>query len=147
MQSIYIFTSNVLLSTTTTFKTYTTNVKTRSRRHFAKALSSWCGLEATCLTFEDPHFSLSEFHMRDCLCETFKICFPCLLAVTKTVCAEQCDGRCFGPYVSDCCHRECAGGCSGPKDTDCFVSHMGPFSDGFRPGLVSSVFCVRCVLV
>lgn len=42
-------------------------------------------------------------------------------AVTKTVCAEQCDGRCFGPYVSDCCHRECAGGCSGPKDTDCFV--------------------------
>lgn len=43
------------------------------------------------------------------------------LTVTKTVCAEQCDGRCFGPYVSDCCHRECAGGCSGPKDTDCFV--------------------------
>uniref|UniRef100_A0A8C5HWM1 Receptor protein-tyrosine kinase n=1 Tax=Gouania willdenowi TaxID=441366 RepID=A0A8C5HWM1_GOUWI len=41
--------------------------------------------------------------------------------VTKTVCAEQCDGRCFGPYVSDCCHRECAGGCSGPKDTDCFA--------------------------
>lgn len=46
--------------------------------------------------------------------------FPSL-TVTKTVCAEQCDGRCFGPYVSDCCHRECAGGCSGPKDTDCFV--------------------------
>ncbi len=45
-------------------------------------------------------------------------------AVTKTVCAEQCDGRCFGPYVSDCCHRECAGGCSGPKDTDCFVRHI-----------------------
>lgn len=43
------------------------------------------------------------------------------LTVTKTVCAEQCDGRCFGPYVSNCCHRECAGGCSGPKDTDCFV--------------------------
>ncbi|CAG5934113.1 unnamed protein product [Menidia menidia] len=42
------------------------------------------------------------------------------MEVTKTVCAEQCDGRCFGPYVSDCCHRECAGGCSGPKDTDCF---------------------------
>nr|XP_047914357.1 receptor tyrosine-protein kinase erbB-4 isoform X6 [Anser cygnoides] len=41
--------------------------------------------------------------------------------VTKTVCAEQCDGRCYGPYVSDCCHRECAGGCSGPKDTDCFA--------------------------
>uniref|UniRef100_A0A673C7G5 receptor protein-tyrosine kinase n=1 Tax=Sphaeramia orbicularis TaxID=375764 RepID=A0A673C7G5_9TELE len=42
-------------------------------------------------------------------------------SMTKTVCAEQCDGRCFGPYVSDCCHRECAGGCSGPKDTDCFA--------------------------
>ncbi|VCW49268.1 unnamed protein product, partial [Gulo gulo] len=41
--------------------------------------------------------------------------------VTRTVCAEQCDGRCYGPYVSDCCHRECAGGCSGPKDTDCFA--------------------------
>ncbi|KAI4872468.1 hypothetical protein NFI96_022937, partial [Prochilodus magdalenae] len=42
-------------------------------------------------------------------------------SLTKTVCAEQCDSRCFGPYVSDCCHRECAGGCSGPKDTDCFA--------------------------
>nr|XP_023836880.1 receptor tyrosine-protein kinase erbB-4-like [Salvelinus alpinus] len=41
--------------------------------------------------------------------------------LTKTVCAEQCDGRCFGPWVSNCCHRECAGGCSGPKDTDCFA--------------------------
>ncbi|KAG5214027.1 hypothetical protein JEQ12_009813, partial [Ovis aries] len=41
--------------------------------------------------------------------------------LTRTVCAEQCDGRCYGPYVSDCCHRECAGGCSGPKDTDCFA--------------------------
>uniref|UniRef100_A0A8C7GX37 Receptor protein-tyrosine kinase n=1 Tax=Oncorhynchus kisutch TaxID=8019 RepID=A0A8C7GX37_ONCKI len=48
--------------------------------------------------------------------------FPfCLSPVTKTVCAEQCDGRCFGPWVSNCCHRECAGGCSGPKDTDCFA--------------------------
>ncbi|MEQ2166360.1 Receptor tyrosine-protein kinase erbB-4, partial [Goodea atripinnis] len=45
----------------------------------------------------------------------------CAFPVTKTVCAEQCDGRCFGPYVSDCCHRECAGGCFGPKDTDCFA--------------------------
>ncbi|CAB1327586.1 unnamed protein product [Coregonus sp. 'balchen'] len=43
------------------------------------------------------------------------------LGLTKTVCAEQCDGRCFGPYVSNCCHKECAGGCSGPKDTDCFA--------------------------
>ncbi|KAI4805288.1 hypothetical protein KUCAC02_009913, partial [Chaenocephalus aceratus] len=34
---------------------------------------------------------------------------------------RKCDGRCFGPYVSDCCHRECAGGCYGPKDTDCFA--------------------------
>lgn len=53
------------------------------------------------------------------------VCVPLLSlspAVTKTVCAEQCDGRCFGPFVSDCCHRECAGGCYGPKDTDCFVS-------------------------
>ncbi|XP_066431725.1 receptor tyrosine-protein kinase erbB-4 [Eleutherodactylus coqui] len=41
--------------------------------------------------------------------------------LTKVVCAEQCDGRCYGPYVSNCCHRECAGGCSGPKDTDCFA--------------------------
>uniref|UniRef100_A0A8C6KM74 Receptor protein-tyrosine kinase n=1 Tax=Nothobranchius furzeri TaxID=105023 RepID=A0A8C6KM74_NOTFU len=48
-------------------------------------------------------------------------CILTSCAVTKTVCAEQCDGRCFGPYVSDCCHRECAGGCSGPKDTDCFA--------------------------
>uniref|UniRef100_A0A674CHP9 Receptor protein-tyrosine kinase n=1 Tax=Salmo trutta TaxID=8032 RepID=A0A674CHP9_SALTR len=43
------------------------------------------------------------------------------VTLTKTVCAEQCDGRCFGPWVSNCCHRECAGGCSGPKDTDCFA--------------------------
>uniref|UniRef100_A0A8D0DID5 Receptor protein-tyrosine kinase n=1 Tax=Sander lucioperca TaxID=283035 RepID=A0A8D0DID5_SANLU len=50
-----------------------------------------------------------------------KFCLFTSWAVTKTVCAEQCDGRCFGPYVSDCCHRECAGGCSGPKDTDCFA--------------------------
>uniref|UniRef100_A0A8B9RRG4 receptor protein-tyrosine kinase n=1 Tax=Accipiter nisus TaxID=211598 RepID=A0A8B9RRG4_9AVES len=49
--------------------------------------------------------------------------------ITKTVCAEQCDGRCYGPYVSDCCHRECAGGCSGPKDTDCFVRACMNFND------------------
>lgn len=52
------------------------------------------------------------------VCDTVPFPVP---AVTKTVCAEQCDGRCYGPYVSDCCHRECAGGCYGPKDTDCFV--------------------------
>ncbi|XP_066482236.1 receptor tyrosine-protein kinase erbB-4 isoform X1 [Tiliqua scincoides] len=42
-------------------------------------------------------------------------------SLTKMVCAEQCDGRCYGRSVSECCHRECAGGCSGPKDTDCFA--------------------------
>ncbi|GAA6091038.1 receptor tyrosine-protein kinase erbB-4-like isoform X1, partial [Tachysurus ichikawai] len=41
--------------------------------------------------------------------------------LTKTVCADQCDSRCFSPYLSDCCHRECAGGCLGPKHTDCFA--------------------------
>lgn len=51
-------------------------------------------------------------------------CLYFSLPVTKTVCAEQCDGRCFGPFVSDCCHRECAGGCYGPKETDCFVSQL-----------------------
>lgn len=80
--------------------------------------------------------SWEQMHFRDdagtvgCLCvsvlETplFLALFP--LTVTKTVCAEQCDGRCFGPYVSNCCHRECAGGCSGPKDTDCFVRPTSP---------------------
>lgn len=79
---------------------------------------------------DDPNLSLPEFYIRVCLhlfpmriSDLLKFTVsPLPLAVTKTVCAEQCDGRCFGPYVSDCCHRECAGGCSGPKDTDCFVS-------------------------
>ncbi|KAJ8265668.1 hypothetical protein COCON_G00147670 [Conger conger] len=45
--------------------------------------------------------------------------------LTKTVCAPQCGGRCFGTGPSECCHAECAGGCSGPQDTDCFVcSHF-----------------------
>uniref|UniRef100_A0A8C1Z2S8 Receptor protein-tyrosine kinase n=1 Tax=Cyprinus carpio TaxID=7962 RepID=A0A8C1Z2S8_CYPCA len=57
-----------------------------------------------------------EFHKCG---ESFTFVFA--VTVTKTVCAEQCDGRCFGPYVSNCCHRECAGGCFGPKDTDCFA--------------------------
>uniref|UniRef100_A0A3P9BPA5 receptor protein-tyrosine kinase n=1 Tax=Maylandia zebra TaxID=106582 RepID=A0A3P9BPA5_9CICH len=43
------------------------------------------------------------------------------LTVTKTVCAPQCSGRCFGRNPSECCHVECAGGCTGPKDTDCFA--------------------------
>lgn len=42
--------------------------------------------------------------------------------MTKTVCAPQCNGRCFGRNPSECCHNGCAGGCTGPLDTDCFVS-------------------------
>uniref|UniRef100_A0A665VR17 Receptor protein-tyrosine kinase n=1 Tax=Echeneis naucrates TaxID=173247 RepID=A0A665VR17_ECHNA len=41
--------------------------------------------------------------------------------MTKTVCAPQCNGRCFGKNPSECCHIECAGGCTGPLDTDCFA--------------------------
>ncbi|KAL0978362.1 hypothetical protein UPYG_G00169500 [Umbra pygmaea] len=41
--------------------------------------------------------------------------------LTKTVCAPQCNGRCFGRKPSECCHVECAGGCTGPLDTDCFA--------------------------
>uniref|UniRef100_A0A3Q3JZA0 Receptor protein-tyrosine kinase n=1 Tax=Monopterus albus TaxID=43700 RepID=A0A3Q3JZA0_MONAL len=41
--------------------------------------------------------------------------------LTKTVCAPQCNGRCFGRNPSECCHNECAGGCIGPLDTDCFA--------------------------
>lgn len=44
------------------------------------------------------------------------------VSVTKTVCAPQCHGRCFGPSPQHCCNTECAGGCTGPKETDCFVS-------------------------
>ncbi|KAG7471886.1 hypothetical protein MATL_G00102810 [Megalops atlanticus] len=45
--------------------------------------------------------------------------------LTKTVCAPQCDGRCFGTAPNECCHVECAGGCTGPQDTDCFAcSHF-----------------------
>uniref|UniRef100_A0AAR2JED7 receptor protein-tyrosine kinase n=1 Tax=Pygocentrus nattereri TaxID=42514 RepID=A0AAR2JED7_PYGNA len=43
------------------------------------------------------------------------------LSVTKTVCAPQCNGRCFGRNPSECCHIECAGGCTGPLDTNCFA--------------------------
>ncbi|KAI4902994.1 hypothetical protein NFI96_012020 [Prochilodus magdalenae] len=41
--------------------------------------------------------------------------------LTKTVCAPQCNGRCFGINPSECCHIECAGGCTGPLDTNCFA--------------------------
>uniref|UniRef100_A0A3Q3JPD8 Receptor protein-tyrosine kinase n=1 Tax=Monopterus albus TaxID=43700 RepID=A0A3Q3JPD8_MONAL len=44
-----------------------------------------------------------------------------VIEVTKTVCAPQCNGRCFGRNPSECCHNECAGGCIGPLDTDCFA--------------------------
>ncbi|KAG7520094.1 receptor tyrosine-protein kinase erbB-3-like [Solea senegalensis] len=41
--------------------------------------------------------------------------------LTKTVCAPQCNGRCFGTSPRDCCHIECAAGCKGPRDVDCFA--------------------------
>ncbi|XP_061684538.1 receptor tyrosine-protein kinase erbB-3b [Syngnathoides biaculeatus] len=41
--------------------------------------------------------------------------------LTKTVCAPQCNGRCFGTSPRDCCHIECAAGCVGPLDVDCFA--------------------------
>lgn len=41
--------------------------------------------------------------------------------LTKTVCAPQCNGRCFGTSPRDCCHSECAAGCKGPLDVDCFA--------------------------
>ncbi|XP_074500456.1 receptor tyrosine-protein kinase erbB-3b [Sebastes fasciatus] len=41
--------------------------------------------------------------------------------LTKTVCAPQCNGRCFGTSPRDCCHIECAAGCKGPLDADCFA--------------------------
>uniref|UniRef100_A0A673BQV2 Erb-b2 receptor tyrosine kinase 3b n=1 Tax=Sphaeramia orbicularis TaxID=375764 RepID=A0A673BQV2_9TELE len=44
--------------------------------------------------------------------------------LTKTVCAPQCNGRCFGTSPRDCCHIECAAGCKGPLDMDCFVSAL-----------------------
>ncbi|XP_023687634.2 receptor tyrosine-protein kinase erbB-3a isoform X1 [Paramormyrops kingsleyae] len=47
--------------------------------------------------------------------------------LTKTICAPQCNGRCFGTKPNECCHMECAGGCTGPHDTDCFA--CGHFSD------------------
>ncbi|XP_047425851.1 receptor tyrosine-protein kinase erbB-3b isoform X2 [Mugil cephalus] len=41
--------------------------------------------------------------------------------LSKTVCAPQCNGRCFGTSPRDCCHVECAAGCKGPLDVDCFA--------------------------
>ncbi|XP_072511106.1 receptor tyrosine-protein kinase erbB-3-like [Notamacropus eugenii] len=42
-------------------------------------------------------------------------------AVTKTMCAPQCNGHCFGPNPNQSCHDECAGGCGSPWETDCFA--------------------------
>ncbi|PKK17837.1 receptor tyrosine-protein kinase erbB-3, partial [Columba livia] len=42
-------------------------------------------------------------------------------ALTKTICAPQCNGRCFGRAPNECCHEECAGGCTGPLQTHCFA--------------------------
>uniref|UniRef100_A0A8C3PKX5 Receptor protein-tyrosine kinase n=1 Tax=Calidris pygmaea TaxID=425635 RepID=A0A8C3PKX5_9CHAR len=41
--------------------------------------------------------------------------------LTKTICAPQCNGRCFGREPNECCHEECAGGCTGPLQTHCFA--------------------------
>ncbi|XP_030207749.1 receptor tyrosine-protein kinase erbB-3 isoform X3 [Gadus morhua] len=41
--------------------------------------------------------------------------------LTKTVCAPQCNGRCFGRSPRDCCHEECAVGCTGPSDVNCLA--------------------------
>uniref|UniRef100_A0A8C4F3P2 receptor protein-tyrosine kinase n=1 Tax=Dicentrarchus labrax TaxID=13489 RepID=A0A8C4F3P2_DICLA len=43
------------------------------------------------------------------------------ISLSKTVCAPQCNGRCFGTSPRDCCHTECAAGCKGPLDVDCFA--------------------------
>uniref|UniRef100_S4RBI1 receptor protein-tyrosine kinase n=1 Tax=Petromyzon marinus TaxID=7757 RepID=S4RBI1_PETMA len=39
---------------------------------------------------------------------------------TSTICAKQCDGRCYGLDPNQCCHKHCASGCTGPRETDCF---------------------------
>uniref|UniRef100_A0A4W5RYU0 receptor protein-tyrosine kinase n=1 Tax=Hucho hucho TaxID=62062 RepID=A0A4W5RYU0_9TELE len=54
-------------------------------------------------------------------------CLSTRIGVTKTVCAPQCNGRCFGTSPRDCCHIECAGGCTGSQDMDCFA--CGHFND------------------
>uniref|UniRef100_A0A671PW99 receptor protein-tyrosine kinase n=1 Tax=Sinocyclocheilus anshuiensis TaxID=1608454 RepID=A0A671PW99_9TELE len=57
--------------------------------------------------------SVSHTHTADYVSLSF--------SVTKTVCAPQCNSRCFGRSPSECCHIECAGGCTGPLDTNCFA--------------------------
>uniref|UniRef100_A0A8C2ALW1 receptor protein-tyrosine kinase n=1 Tax=Cyprinus carpio TaxID=7962 RepID=A0A8C2ALW1_CYPCA len=58
-------------------------------------------------------FSISHTHTAHCVSLPF--------SVTKTVCAPQCNARCFGHSPSECCHIECAEGCTGPLDTNCFA--------------------------
>ncbi|XP_076149623.1 epidermal growth factor receptor [Alosa pseudoharengus] len=41
--------------------------------------------------------------------------------LTKTICADQCSGRCKGPRPIDCCNEYCAAGCTGPRPTDCLA--------------------------
>ncbi|KAM6201250.1 epidermal growth factor receptor [Rhynchocyon petersi] len=41
--------------------------------------------------------------------------------LTKTICAQQCSGRCRGKSPSDCCHNQCAAGCTGPRESDCLI--------------------------
>lgn len=53
-----------------------------------------------------------------------------LSAVTKNICAEQCNGRCYGRAPTECCHDECAGGCTGSLNTQCFVSTVNWISAG-----------------
>lgn len=70
-------------------------------------------------------FYLSCFPLRPNLIQhevqSLLLSFCLFVAVTKTVCAPQCNDRCFGTSPRDCCHIECAAGCKGPLDTDCFV--------------------------
>lgn len=53
--------------------------------------------------------------------------------LTKTVCALQCLGHCFGTNPNECCHPECAGGCTGPRDTDCFACRHVNYSGSCVP--------------
>ncbi|EPQ02825.1 Epidermal growth factor receptor [Myotis brandtii] len=48
--------------------------------------------------------------------------------LTKTICAQQCSGRCRGKSPSDCCHNQCAAGCTGPRESDRLVCRR--FRDG-----------------
>lgn len=68
-----------------------------------------------------------HWHEPDASVTSAELLFLLCLAVTKTVCAPQCNGRCFGTSPRDCCHIECAAGCKGPLDVDCFVRALSMF--------------------